>query len=101
MLRKIAATQGTYRESPLSNDEVKAGLIHFKPSWDIPGQKLLPSKPERKLKMAEKRVQRVATIEAQLAKQDTYMKKHRKSLQDAKPVDFMDKLMGNQPTRFE
>ena len=101
ILRKAAVLQGTYREASLSNDEIEAGLVHFKPSWDTPGQKILPSKPERKLKMAAKRVRRVATIEAQLAKQDTYLKKHRKSLQDAKPVDFMDKLMGNQPMRFE
>ena len=58
-------------------------------------------RPGRKGNMAAKRVRRVATIEAQLAKQDVYLKKHKKALQDAKPTDFMDKLVGNQPTRFE
>jgi hypothetical protein len=100
-LRKMAVLQGTYREAPLTSDEVEAGFVHFMPSWDLPGQKMLPGRPERKGNMAAKRVRRVATIEAQLAKQDMYMKKYRKALQDAKPTDFMDKLLGNQPTRFE
>ena len=100
-LRKMAIAQGTYREAPLTSEEEGAGLVHFMPSWDLPGQKMLPGRPERKGNMAAKRVRRVATIEAQLAKQDVYLKKHKKALQDAKPTDFMDKLVGNQPTRFE
>lgn len=93
-LRKIALVQGTYREEPLSDEEIEAGFIHFMPSWDIPGRKLLPKKSDRKVKMAKKRKRRVAEIEAKLAKQEIYLEKHRKALQDAKPSDFMDKLLG-------
>jgi hypothetical protein len=91
VLRKAAKLSSTYVEE--LNEEVDVNnVVHFKPSWDTSGPIFLASRPDAAAAHQRRKLKRVAEIDAQLAKQDDLLKKHRKNLQDAKPKSFFDKL---------
>ena len=94
-LRKQARRAGAYREelpADFAAPDGAVNVVHYKPSWDARGRALLSGRPVRKGNHLERRVRRVAEIEAQLAKQDDLIKAHRKTLEDAKPKSFFDKM---------
>ena len=91
VLRKHAKLQNTYVEE-LGPDVDAARAVHFKPSWDNSGPIFLASKPDAAAAHQRRKLKRVAEIDAQLAKQDDLIAKHRKNLLDAKPKSFFDKL---------
>ena len=96
ILRKAAKFNESYVEQ-LSEEVDADSAIHFKPSWDKSGPIFLASKPNAAALHQKRKLARVAEIDAQLAKQDDLMKKHRKNLQDAKPKTFFDKLQASRP----
>ena len=98
VMRKHAQQQKTYAETidAQAHTETET-VIHFKPSWDKKGPVFLPSRPDAAAAHQRRKLRRVAEIDAQLAKQDDLMKKHRKNLLDAKPKTFFDKLQASRP----
>lgn len=97
ILRKAAKFNESYVEQ-LSEEVDADSAIHFKPSWDNKsGPIFLASKPNAAALHQKRKLARVAEIDAQLAKQDNLIKKHRKNLQDAKPKTFFDKLQASRP----
>ena len=91
MLRKHAKLHNTYTEELAEGVDADAA-VHFKPSWDNSGAIFVAARPDAAAAHQRRQLKRVAAIDAQLAKQDDLIKKHRKSLIDAKPKDFFEKL---------